>query len=207
MSLAATFPAAILETILIRLSALFLAGAGGDLAAARQAAVQMLSDHHPETGDELHLAANIISFGFRALETLAQSAEPDLSLTRILRLRGSAVSLSRQAEKARRSLHQCQKSRLQGGSAEPAQASPEAAQPDPAPPIPPSTPNPPADTKLTISALAKAKGLTWTQAYQQRQREKRLAARAKQPEPRFAPPINPMPPAPETHPPAQAQAT
>jgi hypothetical protein len=41
MPLAALFSAAILETVLIRLAALFLTGAGGDSIAARQAALQM----------------------------------------------------------------------------------------------------------------------------------------------------------------------
>ena len=201
MSLAATLPAAILETVLIRLSALFLTGAGGDLAAARQAAYQMLSSHNPQTGDELSLAANIISFGFQALEALSQCAAPNLSLTRILRLRGSAVSLNREAEKARRSLAQCQKAGQQADSATPAAGCPEPAHPNPVPPAPESTPT---DTKTTISALAKAKGLTWTQAYQQREREKRLAARVKTPEPPLAPAANLMPPATETHPPSNA---
>jgi hypothetical protein len=211
VSLAATLPAAILETILIRLSPLFLTGALGDLAAARQAVVRMLSGYHPETGDELCLAANIISFGFQALEALAQAAEPGLPMTRVLRLRGSAVSLNREAEKARRSLARCQKSRHQADSAEPAEPCPEPDRPNPAQanpvqPILANTPHPPANTKSTISAFAKANGLTWTQAYQQRERDKRLAARAKQPEPRFVPPTNPVPQATEAHQPANAQA-
>jgi hypothetical protein len=101
-SLAKTLPDAILETVVIRLSALFLAGAAGDMTAARQAAAQMLSAYHPETEDELRLAANIISFSFQALEALGQAATPDMPLT--LRLRGSAVSLSRESHKAQRRL-------------------------------------------------------------------------------------------------------
>jgi hypothetical protein len=61
------FSAAILETVLIRLAALFLAGAGGDSTAARQAALQTLGAYHPETEDELRLAANVIGFGPHAL--------------------------------------------------------------------------------------------------------------------------------------------
>ena len=49
MSLAKTLPAAVLETILTHLAALFLTGAAGDMIAAREAAAQMLSAYHPET--------------------------------------------------------------------------------------------------------------------------------------------------------------
>jgi hypothetical protein len=70
MSLATTLPAAILETILTRLAALFLTGAAGDLTAARQAAAQMLGAYRRETEDEFRIAANIIGFSFHALEAL-----------------------------------------------------------------------------------------------------------------------------------------
>ena len=118
LSLAKTLPAAILETIITRLSALFLAGAAGDMIAARQAAAQMLSAYHPETEDELRLAANIVSFSFQALEALGQAATPDMPLTRILRLRGGAVSLSRESHKAQRRLDKLQTARRAGIPAE-----------------------------------------------------------------------------------------
>jgi hypothetical protein len=95
MSLPTTLPAAIVETILARLAILFLAGAHGDEAAARHAASEILASHHPETTAEHRLAANSISFGFHALEALSQAANPDMSMKKILRLRGSAVCLSR----------------------------------------------------------------------------------------------------------------
>jgi len=125
MPLATTLPTAILETILTRLAPLFLIGANGDLTAARHAASQMLDAYDPQTNDELCLAAQIIGFSFQALEALAQAAQPDLSLTRIIRLRGSAVSLSRESEKAQRRLSQLQKARQQAIPAE--------IQPEPAP--------------------------------------------------------------------------
>ena len=74
--LANTLPAAILETVLTHLAALFLTGAAGDMTAAREAASQMLAAYHPNTEDELHLAANIIGFSFQALEALSQAATP-----------------------------------------------------------------------------------------------------------------------------------
>src|SRR5471030_1229833 len=105
MPLATTLPAAILETILTRLAALFLTGAAGDLTAARH-------------------AATIIGFSFQSLEALGQAAAPDLLITRILRLRSCAVSLSRESQKAERRLEQLQKARRQGIPEHPANAQP-----------------------------------------------------------------------------------
>jgi hypothetical protein len=120
MSLAATLPTAILDTILGRLALLFLTGADGDRAAARDAARKMLAAYHPETENELRLAAEIVSFSFHALEALSQAATPDMPLTRILRLRGSAVSLSRESHKSQRKLDQLQKDRRAGLQPQPA---------------------------------------------------------------------------------------
>jgi hypothetical protein len=188
MSLLTTRPAAILETILIRLAALFLTGAGGDKEAARQAASHMLAAYHPETEDELRLAANIVLFSFQALEALSQAAAPDLPLTRVLRLRGGAVSLSRESGKAERRLVQLQKARQQGI---PAETQPEPAQS--APKI--DKANALIQDTATITMAAKAKGLTWTQAYEQRQRDARIAASIKRAEAR----ANPAPQAADHH--------
>ena len=116
-TLSATLPAPIVETILTRLAGLFLVGAAGDSIAARHAAAQMLAAYHPETEAELSLAAHIVGCSFHALDALGQAAAPDLSLTRVLRLRGSAVSLSRESHKAQRRLDQLQKDRRNGISA------------------------------------------------------------------------------------------
>jgi hypothetical protein len=179
MSLAKTLPAAVLETILTRLATLFITGAAGDMAAAREAAVQMLTAYHPQTEDELSLAANTIGFSFHALEALGQASTPDMPLTKILRLRGSAVSLSRESHRAQRRLDQLQKASREGISA--------ATQPEPA------EPEPKIEKALaliedtrTITVAAKTQGLTWTQAYEQRQRDLRIAASLKRAEARVA---------------------
>lgn len=170
MSLAALFPAAVLETILIRLAPLFLTGAGGDVIAARQAAVQTLGSYRPETEDELRLAANIIAFGLHALEALGQAAAPDLPVTRVLRLRGNAVSLSRESTKAQRSLDQLQKARRQTVQAEPRPARKAATTPDP--------------IKHTgdIVAAAAATRPAMTETEEDRQRDKRIAAFMQRPD-------------------------
>jgi hypothetical protein len=182
MSLA-NFPAVVLETILTRLAALFLIGANGDATAARQAAFQVLAAYHPETQDELSLAAQVIAFSFQALEALGQAAEPDLPVTRVLRLRSGAVSLSRESAKAQRRLIQLQKDRHQGAQAEPAR------QPD----------KPLGLVKNTgpVATAAKVGGLTWTQAYEQRQRDTRIAASLKRAEALVAAKTVPVPPGPQ----------
>jgi hypothetical protein len=182
MSLPKTLPAAVLETILTRLAALFLAGAAGDTAAAREAAAQMLSAYTPQTEDELRLAANTIGFSFHALEALGQAAGPDMPLAKILRLRGSAVSLSRESFKAQRRLDQLQKARREGIPAQPAETQPEPTQPEPK--IEKAL-DLIEDTR-TVAVGAKAQGLTWTQGYEHRQQDARIAASLKRAEARVA---------------------
>jgi hypothetical protein len=186
-----SLPAAILETVLTRLAALFLTGANNDTAAARQAASEMLNAYRPETTDQLRLVANIIAFSFQALEALSQAATPDMSLTRILRLRGSAVSLSRESAKAERRLGQLQNPRQQPARTQQPEAQPEPAQPEPA------QPEPKIDKAVAlirdtgkIAAAAKANNLTWTQAYEQRQRDTRIAASLERARVRFGTPTN-----------------
>ena len=133
-ALASTIPACILEAVLGRLLPLFLPAASGDPAAARAAASHLLAAYQPRTEDELCLAATIVGFTLQSLDALGQSANPDLPLTRILRLRSGAVSLSREADKARRALIQMQKARAQPQpeAAEPQSGKPQAAKPHPA---------------------------------------------------------------------------
>jgi hypothetical protein len=159
---------ALLDTILTPLALLFLTGAVGDITAARQAASQMLAAYNAETPEELRLAAEIITFSFHSLEALSQAADPALSLNQKTRLRGSAVSLSRESHKSQRKLDQLQRARRTPAGAPPA----ETAAPDP-------------DTeqavalvkcaKEAIQAAGKNGGKTWTQAFQQRQTAKRIA--------------------------------
>jgi hypothetical protein len=98
----------IVEASLDQIAPLFLEGAKGDMPAARAAAQALLDDYHPQTNQQLTLAADIIHYRRLAQDNLKRSAEPDLPLTKILRLRGSAVSLSREANKAQRQLDKLQ---------------------------------------------------------------------------------------------------
>lgn len=174
MSLATTFPAAMLDTILLHLSALLLARVGGDKAAARDAALQLLAEYRPETADELGLAATIVSCDLAAIDALSQAAAPDFPSTYVLSFRRSAVNLSLEAEKARLRLKERQKMR-QSRKVWPKVAAPAPLPVQPAP-IAPSAPAKPVVETNRITADFNDEALTWTQAQQQRHPNGRFAA-------------------------------
>ncbi len=163
-------PEALFQTILHQIGSLLLRGAGGDMQAARQAAADTLRAHLPQTEQELRLAARIVAFTLQAGEALAQAANPEIPLTRAIRLRTGAVSLTREAEKAERRLEKLREARLQGLPEEP-EPLPEADSPSVE-----KTAALIEDTR-TVAAYAKAHGLSWTEANRQRNREARLAER------------------------------
>lgn len=175
MTPTATISPALLDTILGPLALLFLTGAAGDLAVARHAADQMLAAYNAETPEELRLAAEIITFGLHALEALSQSAEAGLSPNKILRLRGSAVSLSRESHKSQRKLDQLQHARHVGAEPKPA----EIAAPTPTDPETDQAVGLIEFAKQTIQAAGKDSGVTWTKAFQQRQAAKRMTENLK----------------------------
>jgi hypothetical protein len=197
---------AILDTVLTHLAMLFVAGAAGDQTAAREAATAMLAAYDTETEEELRLATEIISFGFHALEALSQAAAADLSLAKILRLRGSAVSLSRESHKAQRKLDHLQRARrvapqIQAASIQAARiqaariqaAEAQAAEPKVADAA--ATPTQPQIERAigliefaqeAIEAAGKTNAQTWTQSFQKRQTAKRIAENMKKNQARHA---------------------
>jgi hypothetical protein len=189
----ARFVPSILDTILGRLALLFLSGAAGDMTAARDAAARMLAAYHPETEDELRLAAEIVSFSFHALEALGQAATPDMPLTKVLRLRGSAVSLSRETHKAERRLDQLQKARRAGAETQPAATQ---AQPDATPAVQPAPElaRPQIDkaialieaTRQAVTTTTQNGGKIWTQSYQKREAARRMTENLKRNQARHA---------------------
>ncbi|MDR3533425.1 MAG: hypothetical protein P4L90_23065 [Rhodopila sp.] len=178
MSLPTTIPQAILDTVLGRLALLFLTGAAGDPTVARHAASQMLAAYNVETEEELRLAAEIICFGFHTLEALSYASDPDLSLNKICRLRGSAVSLSRESHKAQRKLDQLQRQRRAGTPTQPETPAP---QPEPTPA------RPRIDNALGLieaerpakQIIGKDGGKSWSQSFQKRQTARRIAENLK----------------------------
>ena len=166
MSLSTILPAAALETIVINLAALFLSGANGDMDVARDAARQMLAAYNPETEDELRFASNLIGFSFHSIIALGQAAATDMSLNQAMRLRGGAISLCRASEKAERRLRDLQKARRENAAPAPAEHT--------------AVPEPVVEKAVAlgaetgkVAAVAKAEGLTWSQAYEKRQRDQR----------------------------------
>ena len=189
MSLPTTLPAAVVETILTRIAPLFLIGAANNPEAARQAAAHMLAAYHPETTEELRLAAHIVAFSFQSLEALSQAATPDMSLTRVLRLRGSAVTLTRESAKAQRHLDQLQHARRNAPTIEPTATQPAELKPE----TPGPTPEPRIEKAIAliqdtaeIAAAAEASNQTWDQAHENRQREARIVASLQRAEARVA---------------------
>jgi hypothetical protein len=110
MSFPTTITPAILDPVLGQIAPHFLVGANNDLPTARQAASHILDAYNVATEEELQLAADIVSLGCHMLEALSEAAL-DPSSNKKIRLRGSAVSLSREAHKARRKLDQLQRAR------------------------------------------------------------------------------------------------
>jgi hypothetical protein len=94
----ATYTAAVLDRIFALLAPLFLSATGGDAEAARNAASALLASYEPRTNRELRFAALAIAFSFGALDALSRSADPELTLNQVLRLRGNANALNRAAQ-------------------------------------------------------------------------------------------------------------
>ncbi len=106
-----TLPTPILDTVLLVLVPFFLSVTGGDIGIARRAATDVLGEYNPATQEELRLAGEIVTYSLNALQALAESAGPDIPASRIIRLRGNAVSLRRVAGQAQRKLDQLQRAR------------------------------------------------------------------------------------------------
>ena len=111
MSFPTIIAQAVLDKIIALLVPLFLTDGHGDQVTARQAAISLLDDYNTETEEELRLAAEIISFGFGALDFLGQSMAPDLTMNAVLRLRGSANPQHRSANQCQRTLDKLRKER------------------------------------------------------------------------------------------------
>ena len=126
---------------------------------------------------ELRLAARIVAFNLQAGEALAQAADPEMPLNRVLRLRTGAVSLTREADKAERRLEKLREARLQDLPEEP-EPLPEAEIPR----IEKTTAL--IEDNRKVAAYAQAHGLSWSEALKQRHREQRLADRQRRPQKR-----------------------
>jgi hypothetical protein len=90
------------DAICMLLMPFFLLGASDDPNKARNAVADLIRAYHPASTQELDLVARVVGFSIAALDNLRLSiAAPDLSDTKVLRYRSTAVSLSRSAEQCR----------------------------------------------------------------------------------------------------------
>jgi hypothetical protein len=177
----------VLETILTHLALLFLTAAAGDPAAARAAAAQALAAYHAQTEEELRLASEILSFSLHALEALGQAADRELSLNRIVRLRGSAVSLSREAHKAQRRLDQLQRARTAATQPQPQLPEPQTDAQAAQPAVSDEISHAIAEAeRIAKQMMGKHGGMTWTQSYQKRILTQRMAENAKKNQAKYA---------------------
>jgi hypothetical protein len=141
-----TRPDPFLETILMHLTKIFLPSTNRDPVAAREAAIRMLDAFNCETQPEQLLAANAIAFSIQALETFNQATAPGVTASQAKRLQACASSLCREATNAKNELAQIQHERR----------------------TTPATPDP--------EPIAKPARVTWTAAFQDTQRARRIAA-------------------------------
>ena len=112
-----------------------------------------------------------------------------MSLAKILRLRGSAVSL--ESHKSQRKLDQLQRDRRSDAPAPPAETP--APRPEPTRARIDNALQLVETTREAAASGGKYGGQTWTQAYQQRQREKRIAEKLKKQPARHAPALTDQP--------------
>jgi hypothetical protein len=111
LQLSTAITAAVLDKVIGLLVPLFMITAEDDVFAARHAASRLLAAYNAETEEELRLAAEIIGFGFGALDALSRSMADGLSANAVLRLRGSANSQHRSANQCQRTLDKLRKER------------------------------------------------------------------------------------------------
>jgi len=113
-----TITTPVLDKMIAFLAPLFLDTMDASLATARHAAARMLASYDARTDQELRLAAEIIAFGFGALDALRRAANPDLSTKEVLRLRGNANSLNRAGQQNQRLLDRLHRRRTSDASAQ-----------------------------------------------------------------------------------------
>src|SRR3984885_14923036 len=101
-----TQPSILLGLIVTLLAPMFLGVTAGDIALARLAAMQTITDYRAQNNADLIAVAQIVACGLAALGSLSLSMEDGISLSMTLRLRGNAVALNRSAEQNRRVLNQ-----------------------------------------------------------------------------------------------------
>ena len=96
----------LISYIVAMLAPMFLCAGSGDVRLARMAALEMLSACRMQHQADLMTVAQIVAFGIATLGSLSQSMLDDLSLSMVLRLRGSATALRRSGHRHQQTLEQ-----------------------------------------------------------------------------------------------------
>ena len=109
MSFPATIPTAAIEFVLCMLLPVLLPGLGGDNAAARALAIELLAEQGPRTAHELRLAAEAIGQSLKGLAMLADSAAPDIAPAQLERSLKWATRLARAGHQAQARLDTLQR--------------------------------------------------------------------------------------------------
>jgi hypothetical protein len=96
----------LVNLVLALLTPMFLWATAGDIRLAHAAAAEALNEFRIANRLSLFTAAKIIAFDIATLSSLSLSMYEDVSVSRVLRLRGNANGLDRSAERNRRRLEQ-----------------------------------------------------------------------------------------------------
>jgi hypothetical protein len=165
-------PESLLKTLLRPLTALLFEAANEDLKAAWDGAVDAVSVFNPQTTVELRLAIRVCIFNILGNQSLAEASNKEIPIDRMLRLQNGALALVRAADKAELRLEERRAARVEGQ--DPTDDPEELTETDS-----PRIENAIAllDETKVITAQAAIHGVTWKQAYKQRNLEKRLAKR------------------------------
>jgi hypothetical protein len=103
----------------------FLCVCGADIDLARAAALETVNDYRCQNCVGLLAVVQIVAYGLACLGSLSQSMADDISLSMALRLRGSATSMDRAADRNRRVLSENQTSQPMHGEATAAESNPD----------------------------------------------------------------------------------
>jgi hypothetical protein len=87
---------------------IYLAAAKGDLALARTALCDLIDSYDAVNAAEIELVSRIHTLSHVAMDSMNRSLQPDLSDTKILRYRSSAMAMLRTAEQCRKALEAMQ---------------------------------------------------------------------------------------------------
>ncbi|MFL5252208.1 MAG: hypothetical protein ACJ8AI_04835 [Rhodopila sp.] len=102
MSISASIPTAFVDVVIGCLLPLLLRGTGGDAQAADALARHLLTEYHPRTAQELHLAGESITNRLKSMLLLAASAEPGIAAEAEDTALKWATSLTRAGHQAER---------------------------------------------------------------------------------------------------------